>query len=145
MAETRELYVNGTRTTVLANDEVTVRELYINGVLMPTPALNGVTISSNKVWSANTGRTTTGKMVGTIVCVKHKIAIKWPPLTEAQAAVIEAAVSDTDNPFVPVQYTDMAGNTVTYTMYFGDVTYTQYSWSEGLRYIMDVAVDGIEQ
>ena len=125
--------------------EFSVRELYINGSKMPTPALNGVTLTTNKIWSNNTGRTTAGTMVGTIVCVKHKMAIKWPPLTEAQAAVIEAAVSDTENPFVPVQYTDMAGKTVTYTMYFGDVTYTQYSWSEGLRYIKDVTVDGIEQ
>ncbi len=124
---------------------ITVRELYINGTKMPTPALNGVTLTTNKIWSNNTGRTTAGDLVGTIVCVKHKIAIKWPPLTESQVAVIEAAVSDTANPFVPVKFTDMTGTTVTYTMYFGDPSYTQYSWSEGLRYIKDVTVDGIEQ
>lgn len=123
----------------------TVRELYINGVLMPTPAINGVTLSSNKIWSSNTGRTTDGTMVGTIIAIKHKMTIKWPPLTEAQAAAIESAVSNKVNPFVPVKYTDMAGNEITKTMYFGDPTYTQYSWSDGIRYIKDVTVDGIEQ
>ena len=122
-----------------------VRNLIINGVEMPTPAHNGVKISTNKVWSSNTGRTTSGKMVGTIVCVKAKLEIKWPPLTEAQVAIIEAAVSDKSSPFVPVQYTDMKGNIVTKTMYFGDVSYSQYSWSEGLRYVTDVSVSAIEQ
>ena len=124
---------------------VTLRELYINNVKMPTPALKGVTLTSNKIWSADTGRVASGKMVGTLVAVKSKMAIKWPPLTESQVAVIEAAVSGADNPFVPVEHTDMAGNTVRKTMYFGDVTYTQYSWQEGVRYITDAAVDGIEQ
>ena len=122
-----------------------IRNLTIHGVEMPTPMHKGVKISTNKVWSANTGRTSTGKMVGTIVAVKAKLEIKWPPLTEDQVALIEAAVSDRENPFVPVSYTDMAGNTVTKTMYFGDVSYSQYSWAGGLRYITDVAVSAIEQ
>lgn len=122
-----------------------LRELVVNGKVMPTPAHQGVTISTNKIWSSNTGRTTTGKMVGTIVTTKAKLEIKWPPLTEDQVAEIEAAVSDKNTPFVPVEYTDMTGETVTKTMYFGDVTYTQYSWCRGIRYITDVSVSAIEQ
>lgn len=122
-----------------------LRELIINGKVMPTPAHQGVTISTNKIWSSNTGRTSSGKMVGTIVATKSKLEIKWPPLTEEQVAGIEAAVSDINNPFVPVEYTDMTGETVTKTMYFGDVKYTQYSWSHGMRYVTDVSVSAIEQ
>ena len=123
----------------------TVRNLTVNGITLPTPKHQGVTISTNKIWSANTGRTTSGKMVGTIVATKAKLQITWPPLTEAQVALIEAAVSDRSTPFFTVSYTDMKGNTVSRTMYAGDITYSQYSWSEGLRYVTDVAVSLIEQ
>lgn len=124
---------------------ITVSSLYINGVEMPTPAHKGVTLSSNKIWSTNTGRTTSGKMVGTIIAVKHKLEIKWPPLTMEQVAVIEGVVSVTANAFVPVRYTDMTGTVVEYTMYTGDISYTQYSWHEGIQYVTDAHVSCIEQ
>ena len=120
---------------------ITVSDLYINGVKMPDPALEGVTISREKIWSENTGRTASGKMAGTIIGIKSKISIKWP----AQVATIEGAVSDPDSPFVPVKYTDATGTTVTKTMYFGTPSYTVYSWANGKQYIKDVSVDGIEQ
>ena len=124
---------------------ITVSDLYLNRKKMPTPALEGVVISREKIWSANTGRTAAGKMVGTVVAVKTTIKIKWPPLTPAQVAVIESAVSDGDNPFVPVKFTDATGVTVTKTMYFGTPTYTVYSWANGRQYLRDVSVTGIEQ
>lgn len=124
---------------------IAVRELKINGVTMPTPALEGLTISTEKIWSSDTGRTSAGKMVGTIVAVKTTISITWPVLTMDQVAVIEAAVSDQDAPFVPIQYTDMTGQTVTKTVYFGTPTYTVYSWADGLRLVKDASVDGIER
>ena len=124
---------------------ITVSELYIGGVKMPTPALEGMTITSEKIWSANTGRTASGKMVGTIVAIKTKVTIKWPPLTPDQVAVIEGAVSDESAPFTTMKYTDMTGTTVTKTVYFGTPTYTWYAWANGVQYIKDVSVDGIEQ
>ena len=124
---------------------ITVSDLYINSKKMPTPAVEGVVISREKIWSANTGRTAAGKMVGTVVAVKTTIKIKWPPLTPDQVAVIESAVSDGDNPFVPVKFTDATGVTVTKTMYFGTPTYTVYSWANGRQYLRDVSVTGIEQ
>lgn len=124
---------------------VTVSDLYINGIKMPTPALEGMTISREKIWSSNTGRTSTGKMVGTVVAVKTTIKIKWPILSMAQVTAIENAVSNADKPFVPVKYTDATGQTVTKTMYFGTPTYTVYSWANGMQYVKDAAVDAIEQ
>lgn len=124
---------------------ITVSELYINGVQMPTPALEGLTIKREKIWSANTGRSASGKMLGTIVGIKTTVSIKWPILTMEQVAAIEAAVSDPDNPFVPLKYTDMTGQTVTKTVYFGTPSYTIYSYAPGIQYVRDVTVDGIEQ
>ncbi|MGM9538078.1 MAG: hypothetical protein ACI3VN_07090 [Candidatus Onthomonas sp.] len=125
--------------------EITVTNLTINGVTMPDPALEGVTISTEKVWSSNTGRTASGKMVGSVIAKKTTIKIKWPVLTPEQVSKIESAVSDADQPFVPVQYTDMCGNQVTRTVYFGTPSYTVYSWADGLQLIKDTTVDGIEQ
>ena len=122
---------------------ITASDLYINGVKMPDPALEGITISKEKIWSSNAGRTTSGKMVGTVVAVKTTLKIKWPPLTPAQTAVVENAVSG--SAFVPVTFTDATGSTVTKTMYFGTPSYTVYSWADGVQYIKDVTVDGIEQ
>lgn len=123
---------------------VTVTELKINGVVMPPPALQGVTITTEKIWSSDTGRTSSGRMVGTMVAKKSKIAIKWPALTMEQAETIEAAVSGS-GAFVPMEYTDMGGKTVKKTVYFGTPTYTIYSLADGFQYILDASVDGIEQ
>jgi hypothetical protein len=122
-----------------------VRELVINGTAMPDPALEGVTIATEKVWSSDTGRTSSGKMVGTVIAKKTTIKIKWPVLTAAQAALIEQAVSDSEHPFVPMSYVDMAGNRVEKTVYFSTPSYTLYSWADGLRLVKDVSVEGIEQ
>lgn len=124
---------------------INISSLYINGVEMPAPAHNGVTISSNKVWSSNTGRTTDGTMVGTLVCVKAKLEIKWPPLTMDQVATIENVVSNAGNAFVPVKYTDMKGTTVEKTMYTGDISYSQYSWANGIQYVTDAGISCIEK
>ncbi len=120
-----------------------VTDLTINGVVMPQPAAEGVTIATEKVWSANTGRTTSGRMVGSVIARKTTVKLKWPVLTRAQAALIEQAVSGGD--FVPMSYVDMAGNRVTKTVYFSTPSYTLYSWAEGLELVKDVSVEGIEQ
>ena len=121
----------------------TVTELKINNVSMPDPALEGVTVATEKVWSANTGRTASGQMVGSVIARKTTIKIKWPVLTRQQAAAIEAAVNAAD--FVPISYLDMGGNRVTKTVYFSTPTYTLYSWANGLELVKDVSVEGIEQ
>lgn len=120
-----------------------VTNLTINGVAMPDPALEGVTIATEKVWSANTGRTSSGQMVGSVIARKTTIKIKWPVLTRAQAALIETAVNAAD--FVTISYLDMTGTRVTKTVYFSTPTYTLYSWSNGLELVKDVSVEGIER
>jgi hypothetical protein len=124
---------------------ITVSDLYIDGTKMPTPALGGMTITSEKIWSSNTGRSSSGKMLGTIVAIKSKINIKWGVLTTEEVAVIEKVVSNRSKPFVTMKYTDMTGTTVTKTVYFGTPSYTWYSWDANNQFVTDVTVDGIEQ
>lgn len=124
---------------------ITVSDLYIDGVKMPTPSIEGVTFAREKIWSADTGRTATGTMVGTIVAIKTTISIAWPPLSMQEVETIESVVSNADKPFIPMTYTDMTGKTVTKTVYFGTPTYTVYSWASGRQYIVGVGVNGIEK
>lgn len=124
---------------------ITVSELYVDGTQLPTPATEGITFSTNKIWSSNTGRLEqTGLLAGTIVCLKKKLEIKWPPLTWTQVNTIETAVSNMTE-FHTLTYTDMTGTTTSMTVYFGDPKYTQYSWVDGMQYVMDVTVSAIEQ
>ena len=122
----------------------TISDLVVNGVTLPAPALNGVSISREKIWSAATGRTASGKMVGTVIAQKYTLKVKWPPLTMAQAALIQQAVSSGPE-FFPVSFTDAGGQRRSLTMYAGTPTYTQYSWKQGMQYVVDVSVELIEQ
>ena len=115
----------------------------MDGVQLPTPKLGGLTITPNKMWSANTGRLeSSGEMVGTIVAIKYKISIKWPDLTMEQVQIIESVVSSM-TAFHTLKYTDMTGQTRELQVYFGDPTYTPYAYSEGVQWVRDAAVDAI--
>lgn len=124
---------------------LTVKELVVDGVRLPTPALDGITVTTNKMWSANTGRLeNTGEMVGTIICTKRKLEIKWPPMTMEQCRIIENAVSNM-TAFHELTYTDMSGQEQTIAAYFGDPTYTLYSYSDGVQWVKDVTVSAVEK
>lgn len=120
-------------------------DLTINGVAMPAPIMDGIEISDEKIWSANTGRSTTGKMLGTCVAVKRTITITWPTLTAAQAKTIRAAVSDKNNPFVPIRFTDVDGTVTTMTVYFGTPVFIIHRLRNGSPVITGATVEGIEQ
>lgn len=120
--------------------------LAINGVTMPAPqAPGGMTIKQEKIWSENTNRSADGTMLGTIIAIKTTVEIKWVAMTPDDVATLEAAVSDVDNPFVPVTYTDQTGQTSTITVYFGTPSYTCFDWIGGQWMVTDVAVEGIQQ
>lgn len=46
-------------------------DIIIDGVTMPTPALSGLTIKKEKIWSNNTGRVANGDMVGDLIAIKY--------------------------------------------------------------------------
>lgn len=125
--------------------QLTVKELYVDGVQLPTPALDGVSITTSKIWSANTGRLeNSGEMVGTIVATKRKLEIKWPELYMEDVRVIEEAVSSM-TPYHILKYTDMTGQVHEITVYFGDPSYTIYAYSPGIQRVKDTTVSAIEK
>lgn len=60
--------------------------LKVGNTVLPPP--DDISISKNKIWSSNTGRTAAGYTVGDIVARKYKIKASWDTLTAAQAREI---------------------------------------------------------
>ena len=106
------------------------KAVILNGVEFPI-AYNGYKLSRNKVWSSNTGRTNSGKMVGTIIAIKNKVEVTFVPLTPAQAKIIDDVVSDINNPFQMAHVLYVDGSQKEMTVYTGDVSYAWLSRAIG--------------
>lgn len=116
--------------------------LKFKGVSMPEP--KALTVSSEKIWSSNTGRGDNGKMTGDVVAIKATLKIEWPPLSAAQTQLIDSYLSI---PFFNCTFLDPRnGNKEkTLTVYAGTPAYPVYSYANGLPKYVGVAVDLIEQ
>ena len=101
-------------------------------------------MSDEPVWSANTGRSASGKMLGSLVTIKSTIKIEWAGLTPDEADTIRNVIADQSKPFHSLSLTDVNGQTTTKTVYFGTPTYTIQTVTGGGR-ITGVAVNAIEQ
>ena len=119
--------------------------LIVNGVALPDPALGGVTITVEPIWSQNAGRDADLLMVGTILGYKRTLEVKWNTLTMEQAAVLHNAVSKSGGDFKTVTFTDIDYSRKTITAYFGTPNYTVYSLADGIRYITDCSVKIVER
>lgn len=124
---------------------ITAIELKINGVKVKAPKIGGITRKPEKVWSSNTGRTASTRMVGTIRGIKRTLSISWPPLTLAEEEQIEDLVSDISAPFVPVEYTKPDGSTVKVECYFGTPSFKEWDYIGGQWMCTDGKVDAIER
>jgi len=118
--------------------------LTIDGINMPTPKREGVVISSEKIWSSNAGRSSSGKMLGNIIAIKTTVQITWGRLTPAEAELIRQAVGKVDQPFSILEYTDINGATVSKTVYFGSPSFTVRSIGSNSQ-ITGATISGIEQ
>lgn len=124
---------------------ITMKKLIVDGVVLPTPALEGVTHAFNKMWSSNTGRLEpTGEMVGTITAIKEKLEIQWPDLTPAQANII-ANVTAGAAEWHTLGYTDQAGEDHTLIVYFGDFSYELVDNRTGGRTVRNAKISAIEK
>lgn len=120
--------------------------LTLGGVVLPTPARDGVSISKEKIWSSNTGRSNfTGKMLGTIIAVKTTIEITFPPLTPTQVALIDGIISDKSRPFPTLEITDADGVTKSMSVYSGTPTYPIKGYVNGVLTTIGCKVDLIER
>lgn len=118
--------------------------LVIDGVPMPTPKRDGIVVSQEKIWSSDTGRSASGKMIGTLIGIKTTVQITWGLLTPAEADLIQKAVSRTDKPFSVMEYTDINGETSSKTVYFNTPSFTIRNVGPNSR-ITSATLSGIEQ
>lgn len=99
-----------------------------NGVTLPSPT--EITTTDEIIWSSNTGRSTSGKMIGDVVAQKQTFEIKWGVLTEAEFQTIRTNLQSGFHPFtltidgVPTTITSYRGNIVSPVLgTYGGVTY----------------------
>lgn len=119
--------------------------LYIDDVLMPEPKHKAISCSNEKVWSANTGRTKSGRMQGSIIEIKKTRNIEFPPLTKGELELLENKIS-TKKEWHTLRLEDTSGNIVcNFECYFGTATYSIYSFAAGCRYYTDYKVEAIER
>lgn len=119
-------------------------DITVNGVTLPAPAVEGgLTESYESIWSSDTGRTASGKMVGTLVATKAKLKFTWNALTWTEASTILGAILNKG--FVTCTYPSIDGTVHSVTGYFGTPSFGQYSWADGLRWATEISVDFVEQ
>ena len=115
--------------------------LKIGNVTMPQPALNGFTVKPEKIMSKNTGRSSSGEMVGDIIATKLTISIKWPPLTGSEVSKIANAIAPA---FFDVSfYNPITNKQETKRFYSGALSIPFYS--EALDMYSGVSLDIIEK
>lgn len=120
-------------------------ELYIDDVQVKTPKLEGLEISENKMWSANTGRLeATGEMAGTITAIKSKMEISWPDMTVADYLKIMDRVCN-EEAFHTLRWLDAGGETHTLMVYFGDPSCTAAYNSTKRPIVKNLKVSAIEK
>lgn len=106
-----------------------IKALVINGIEIPV-ASDGYTLTRNKIHSANTGRTKSGEMVGTILAIKDKVEVTLTPITPAQAQAIDDVISS-KTMFHSVKALYVNGTQKTIKAYFGDASYHWLSQALG--------------
>lgn len=119
--------------------------LKIDSTWVADPALGGITITDEPIWASNTGRSSTGKMIGDIVAWKTTIEVSWPPLTFDQAKTIRNALKNAGEFFTLTYYDMDASETVTKTVYCSNIPRTMYSLAQRYRYHQGVKVKFVQQ
>ncbi len=121
-----------------------IDDITINGYSIPTPDENGFKRTKNKLWSSNTGRSASGKMLGDIVAVKYTLEFSWSKLTSEQITSLETAVG-TDAFFSVVFPKEGTGAKQTKSFYAADMTYNTKKYENGKEIYSDVTLQLIEQ
>ncbi len=116
--------------------------LKINGTTIREP--KSITVSTEKIWSSNTGRGDNGKMYGDIIAIKTKLKIEWGILSASQIELIDNLIS---NAFFQCTFLNPRKGNIedTLTFYAGTPTYKVYSYVKGYPEYKGIAVELIEQ
>ena len=118
-------------------------KLTINGYTPPAVTKSGYSLTKNKIWSSNTGRGATGKMLGDIIARKYTLRAQWAKLTQTQLTSLENAIGS--DAFFSVTFVNEKGANTTKTFYGADPTYTVKKFVNGVAVYENVSIELIEQ
>lgn len=114
-------------------------QIKINGTVMPAPIQ--ISDTDEIIWSADSGRTESGTMVGTAIASKRTFTITWGVLDYQQVALLRSkAVAG----FFTLSITDDSG-TETITCYRSTLTKSWLGCGGGKRYYKDVTAAFIQR
>lgn len=109
------------------------------GVTLPSPV--SVTAGNEIIWSSNTGRSASGKMIGDVIAEKKTFAITWGVLTRAELESIRTQLISGFYPFSLIE----DGAVTSITAYRGTLSATLLGSFGGVTYYKDVTVSVIQQ
>lgn len=107
--------------------------------VLPSPV--SMTINDEIIWSADTGRTLDGTMIGDVIAEKKNVSIKWAWLTEAEVANIKSKLIAG---FYPLTFHD-DGVDQTMESYRGTLSKEVGGDIGGVFYYRSVSVDIIQR
>lgn len=106
------------------------------------PAPVKLTVNDEIIWSADTGRTLDGTMMGDIIAEKKNLSIEWAWLTEQEAALIK---NNLVAGFFPLTFRDL-GTNITIEAYRGTMSKDVVgNIGDGNYYYRTVTVDVIQR
>lgn len=119
-------------------------KLIINGYTPPNVAQGGYSVTLNRIWSANTGRSATGKMFGDIVAKKYTLNLSWPKMKSEDVSALATAI--TSKAFFDVTFVDEKESKQTREFYSADPTYLLDRISkDGIGIYNNISVELIER
>lgn len=105
------------------------------------PAPTSLSVNDEIIWTSETGRTLSGRMVGDLVAQKKTVSLKWEFLTEAEEKLIKNTLIAG---YFPISFHD-DGVDITIEAYRGTLSKEQLGWISGIFYYRSVSVDIVQR
>lgn len=115
----------------------------INGYTPPPVSEGGYSVTPNKIWSSNTGRSATGKMFGDIVTTKYTVQLQWSKMKSS--VVSELSESLSEKPFFKVTFINEKGEKLTREFYCSDTSYSLKRIVNGEGIYNSISIELIER
>lgn len=121
----------------------------IRGIEVAVPRQGGIAITEEPIWASNSGRSTTGKMIGDIIAWVTTVSVSWPNLSFQEAKVLRGAImgAEGDNsPFFDLEYYDLDKDVmVSKRVYASTVPRTLETLASGIEQYSGITVTFTEQ
>lgn len=114
----------------------------INGSVVNLPAPVSIQVGNEIIWSSNTGRSSSGKMLGDVIAQKLTLSIVWGVLKSSELNVIKTALRAG---FYPLTF-NVDGTSNTINVYRGTLAYEAIGqMTDSLYYFRNTTVDIVQQ